>query len=249
MTIVEAPFNGKLVIMWLPQPIAGTSVVQQGFFDSFFAFVSHDSVNRNIFTGYGVSAGGYIASGRDDCCQKFLKTDAEWLLFLDWDITYAPEDIYTLIDAADPETRPIIAGTYVTFFGDGNVLRPCWTIKSDNNDYSPVDSFEVGAIVECSTVGMGFTLIHRSVLEALEIEYSDDPQSFFGHDIIGSSRVGEDLTFCSRARKLGFTVWAHCGILLGHNKAKTLYPQDMANKAFAVSGGTFDDYMKEKLNT
>ena len=81
---------------------------------------------------------------------------------------------------------------------------------------------------------MGFTLIHRSVLEKLAVEYADDPWHYFGHDIINNSHVGEDLTFCNRARKAGFSVWGHGGVLLGHTKAKTLVVSDVMNPDLAL---------------
>lgn len=226
--------NGHVVIGWLPQPIAGTTVIQQGFFDSFFAFVSHDTNTRKIFGGYSMVGTGYIASGRDTLCQKFLESsDAEWLLMVDWDITFSPESVYALVDAADPLERPIIAGCYVTFFGDDAVLRPCWMTEQLGQEFVPANSLDVGKVIECSSVGMGFTLIHRSVLEALEKIHADDPWHWFGHDIINESRVGEDITFCNRARKAGFSCWGHGGVLLGHTKSKTFVVSDMADPKMA----------------
>lgn len=222
---------GSVVLGWLPQPIAGTTVVQQTFFDSFFAYVTHDTAHRKAFLGYVQVGTGYIASARDTVCAKFLTTQGEWLLMLDWDVTFSPECVYELLDAADPKERPIIAGCYVTFFGEGSKLRPCWMLAGeDGQQYAP-DELRVGEIIECATVGMGFTLIHRSVLEAMQRVYSlEDNWAFFGHDMIGGVRTGEDVTFCNRARKLGFTSWGHGGVLLGHTKAKTFVPSDIAER-------------------
>jgi hypothetical protein len=221
--------NGRIVVGWLPQPIAGTSVVQQGFFDSFFAFVTHDTLNRQIFAGYTICGTGYIASGRDILCTKFLESENEWLLMVDWDITYEPTAVYDLLDAADPLERPIIAGCYVTYFGGGAQLRPCWMTEVEGEPFAAMDRVTIGEIVECTAVGMGFTLIHRSVLEDLAKIHGDDPWHFFGHDVINGSRVGEDLTFCQRARDAGFRIWGHGGVLLGHTKAKTFGVYDIVD--------------------
>lgn len=208
--------------------------MQQGFFDSFYAFLTYDTNNRKVFGGYTICGTGYIASGRDMLCQKFITTNAEWLMMVDWDITFTPESVYALLDAADPIERPIIAGCYVTWFGDGDpVLRPCWMQERDGEEFVAPAGLEVGRVVECTTVGMGFTLIHRSVLESLAELHADDPWRYFGHDIIGESRVGEDLTFCKRARNAGFSVWGHGGVLLGHTKAKTFVAADIADPSMA----------------
>lgn len=228
--------EGKVVIGWLPQPIAGTSVIQQSFFDSFFSFITKDSQERRVFGGYCVVGSGYIASGRDELCKKFLDmSQAEWLLMVDWDVTFSPDALYALLDAAKPPkkkkpTKPVIAGCYATFFGDSNKLRPCWMYEIEGLENVPADWVAVGEVVECTTVGMGFTLIHRSVLEKLAKVYADDPWHWFGHDIINGSRVGEDLTFCKRARDSGFKVWGHGGVLLGHTKAKTFMVSDVGKE-------------------
>ncbi len=224
--------NGALVFAWLPQPIGGMTVMQQGFFDSFFAFVSHDTNNRRIFGGYTFCGTGYIASGRNTLCEKFLDTDAEWMLMVDWDITFTPESVYALLDAADPIERPIISGCYVTYFGANQALRPCWMRERDGQRFVPVDEVEIGEVVECSVVGMGFTLIHRSALEAIAKQNPDEPWKWFGHDIVSGDRVGEDITFCSRATDAGLTIWGHGGVLLGHTKSKTFIVEDIASSAF-----------------
>lgn len=227
-----------VVLGWLPQPIGGMLVMQQGFFDSFFAFVAHDSTDRKAFVGYVYVGSGYIASGRNEIIKKFLTTTGEWLLMCDWDISFTPDCVYALLDAADPLERPIISGCYVTYFGDGNRLRPCWMLRSDVGEFTPAWEVELGKVVECTTVGMGFTLIHRSALELIGKAYKDEPWHWFGHDIIGDERVGEDLTFCSRARAVGCSVWGHGGVLLGHTKAKTLLVGDIAAEGMATPHGT-----------
>ena len=234
LTSEGASGDGKVVIAWIPQPICGTTVVQQGFMDSFVKFVTHDGFNRRIFGGYTVVNAGYIPSSRDKACAHMLSTPHEWLLFLDWDITYNPEDVYALLDSADPVERPIIGGVYVTFMGAEPItLRPCFMVETAQQEYTAATGITVGEMVKCSSIGMGFTLIHRSVLERLRDAYADDPWHYFGHDIIADTqdghlvRCGEDMTFGDRVRKLGFTIWANCGVLVGHTKAKEFHAGDM----------------------
>lgn len=230
----------KVVFGWLPQPIGGMSVIQQNFFDSFYQFVTYDTNNRKIFGGYTFCATGYIPSGRNTLVQTFLdRTEGDWLLMLDWDISFEPQQVYDLIDAADPKKRPIISGVYVTYFGEDSLLRPCWMAREGDEEYVPVSEFTPGKIIPLTVCGMGFTLMHRSALEKMEKAYKDDPWPWFGHDNVAGSRTGEDLTFCKRARDIGLTVWGHGGILLGHTKAKTLQAADMLNPNFARNEAPF----------
>ena len=233
--------NGKVLLAWLPHPMVGAAVVMQSFMDSVIEFITYDRQHRQISDSYIAQGTAYIADGRNGLVQRFLaESNAEYLMMMDWDITFKPEDIYALIVAK----RDIICGTYVTYHGgeqNGNTLRPCWTQWLDGIEYVPAQGVAVDdgqgepvpaeeLIVECTSVGMGFTMIHRSVLEEMRDWYpgeKGDTWHWFGHDLIHNQRSGEDVTFCDRARKLGFGVWGHGGVLLGHTKARTFTAQDI----------------------
>lgn len=225
-----------VVLGWLPSPLGGMSLLQQGFFDSFFNFVTADTADRKAFGGYTWAACGYIAAGRTSLVRTFLdKTESNWLLMLDWDISFTPQNVYDLLDAAEP--GKVISGCYVTYLGDDTLLRPCWFGPGEdgNEGQSLISEYVRGEILPLVTCGMGFTLMHRDDLLRIEEAHKDDPWPWFGHDIIGDSHVGEDLTFCKRARDLGITIWGHAGVELGHTKSKMFVPSDMENRAYARS--------------
>jgi predicted SAM-dependent methyltransferase len=159
-------------------------------------------------------------------------------LMLDWDITFTPDDVYKVLDEAGDDPMKVVTGCYVTWFGVDGALRPCWFEEVDGEEYVPAPSFRSGEIIPLTVAGMGFTLMHRDLLLKMEKAANDDPWPWFGHDVIGNDRVGEDLTFCKRARQVGATIWGHGGVQLGHTKMKTLYPIDIGNAAFVQSGTT-----------
>lgn len=197
------------------------------FMDSVLGFLAHDSAERQLFSGYLTASSAYIPDARNKVCEMFLtKTKAEWLWFCDYDLVFDPLCLYALLDAANPVDRPIICGAYFTRFGADLAVRPCWMEQREDQEFVPVSEFTPGRIQECTVVGMGFTLIHRSVLEKMKEQYKDDPWHWFGHDAIGKDRCGEDVTFCHRARTCGFSVWGHGGVLLGHIKSGQLTIRD-----------------------
>ena len=241
--------HDKVVLGWVPQPMGGMLLLNQGLFDSVLGFLTHDAAHRQVFAGRVFAQAGYIPASRNMVVELFLtKTEAEWLMFLDWDVSFTPHVIYHLLDAADPVTRPIISGVYVTYFGDGNALRPCWMTSTEAGEYMPADGFTVGEVVELSVSAMGASLIHRGVLEAMKEAHAGDSWPWFGHDSIGGNRSGEDLTFCHRARQLGFSIWGHGGVLLGHTKAKELTPYDMLERTYSTSAPTSGPGTKRFLN-
>ena len=78
-----------------------------------------------------------------------------------------------------------------------------------------------------ASVGMGFTLIHRRVLEALQKAKPKHRWAWFGHDEVVDENgfidcMGEDPTFCMRAKALGFKIQGHSGIAVGHKKTTLL---------------------------
>lgn len=195
-------------------------MVHTAWMDSVMRCFAYDAAARVIIHGYVQGQSAYIPDARNKVCRMFLDTDSEWLWFTDYDVVFDPQQLYMLLDAADPIDRPIISGCYFSRYGPGAHLWPVWFEERDGGDLNPVTHLTVGEIMPLTVTGMGFTLIHRTVLERMQAEI-DDPWPWFGHDQIGTDRVGEDITFCARARKLGFTVWGHSGVLLGHNKQIT----------------------------
>lgn len=230
-----------VVLGWLPQPMGGMQLLQQSFFDSVFNFISNDAAHRQVFAGYTYNGTGYIAQGRDAMCRQFLdQSKGDWLLMIDWDITFVPDDVYKLLDFADGDWTKIVAGCYVTWFGDDGALRPCWMDKGPDGTMIPVTAYDSSKVVELGMAGMGFTLIHRKALERMSEAGNDDPWEWFGHDVIGGTHTGEDVTFCHRAAKVGLTVWGHGGVQLGHNKFKTVTPADIFNSALAFARASVD---------
>lgn len=210
---------------WLPQSIGGMSLVHQSFMDSFIAFRDFDINIRKSFVSYHCANSGYIPLSRNQVVFNYMNiSTADCLLFLDWDIVYQPEDVYRLIDSVDPYSTPIVAGLYKTFYEKNGEPFPCWTQQGEFGEFTPVPNSSIeNKLLPITSCGMGFTMIHREVFLEMEKAHLSDPWPWFGHDVYGSGRLGEDYTFCKRARNLGYTVWGHGGIRLGHHKSVEIY--------------------------
>ena len=182
--------------------------------------VSHEA-QRNVNILRNSSArGAYIADCRNKIVEGFLNTTAEWLLFLDIDMVFAPDLVEALLSAANDEDheRKILAGFYLT----PTAQKPCsaWLVYGPNGKLQTIGSFNVGEVKEVASVGMGGTLIHRSVLEAFPL--AADDWRWFGHDLIDGVRHGEDVTFCLRAAGLGFKSYGVGWVQMGHIKSHVL---------------------------
>lgn len=161
----------------------------------------------------------YIAKSRNQACKQFLDdTKLEWLMFLDTDIVFKPQQVYELFDEAGAD-KDIIGALYFGYC-EGDLL-PVWRRKhGPNKTYGTLPRITFGTLEQYDAIGMGFTILRRRALEAMRKEYGSDPWTWFGHDLYGASRLGEDITFCERAAAIGIPTWGTSRIVVGHQKMR-----------------------------
>lgn len=202
-----------------------TGIIHHAFMESLINAIMYDMRHDGALRQLHAISDPYIPQGRCQAVEDFLKTDSEWLWFLDYDIIFEPEVLGKLLDAADPVDRPIVSALYLAHFYEA--FRPCW-LAHDGSVISTEDYVRTRGNPEhwplpLAGCGMGCTLIHRSVLEKIAEKHRDDPWPWFGHDIVrkqdGSiERMGEDFTFCFRAKAVGASVWG-VPVEVGHQKS------------------------------
>ena len=199
--------------------------------------------SSGIFNGIS----GY-ANARNTVAQYFLdKTDYEWLWFIDDDIVL-PRNALDLLQVGEADIIAALMPTIKTVIHNideetekrkMNVSIPfCLSRFEDLDDLDSITYIDVekeSGIVEVDVVGMGCTLIHRSVLEDRRMvcspEYArpdgkvavltdEEPKVRFQYHTRPNGRLimGEDYNFCWRARKLGYKVKANLDVFCGHLK-------------------------------
>jgi len=172
---------------------------------------------RQLFAGQIGVRGLYVAQSRNEAVDLYLKQDvAEWLLFVDTDIIFTAENVYALLDSAKEHGGRIMAGVYFGYLN--GTLWPVMFGQREDGLYQPVTELSNDRVMQIGACGMGFTLIHREVLEAMR--NPDDPWAWFGHDIFKGHRMGEDITFCYRAAQKGYGTFADGRIQVKHIKSR-----------------------------
>jgi hypothetical protein len=105
---------------------------------------------------------GYtVAQSRNLIVQAFLNSGREWLFFLDHDVMCPPNAFIWVDEQIRKPKSPVIGGLYYT---KSSPAEPLIYRGSGNGSFR---DFELGDRVWCSAMGMGFTLIHQSVLAHL----------------------------------------------------------------------------------
>ena len=154
-----------------------------------------------------------VADARNLVVDNFMKTKTDWLLFIDHDVILPPTAFCQINEHMIAKKYPIIAGLYFT------KSVPSEPLMYRGTGYGYYANWKMGDEVWVDGHGMGCTLIHGSILEAIWGE--SEPYQIAGREIRRvfetPTRIGidpethtiniqtgtEDLDFLDRVRKHG----------------------------------------------
>ena len=225
----ELAQNGKLYVPGrykrsLTVGYVSGATVHESFMVSMIGLFGYDASQRRIITSMTRGKGLYVPDNRNHAVRAFLESTTEYLLFVDTDIVFQAHQVYQLLDAADPVERPIVSGLYFTYMDDGRIY-PVWHERYEDGTLGTVRKISP-EITELVGTGMGFCIIHRRVLEAMREARPRHRWAWFAHDEMDYGTeimsLGEDLTFCLRAEKLGFKTYGHGGVIVEHEKGQRI---------------------------
>ena len=153
--------------------------------------------------------GSLIYESRNNLAKQAIKLDCDQILFLDSDMIFPQDTIPKLLRHME-EGKDIVTGLYYRRrLPFTPVLFSKLIIDGEKSSWEGYDDYPKDGPFELDACGMGCCMIKTKVL--LEIGLNEGGQWFT--PLIG---FGEDLSFCSRAKKYGFKVWADPSIQCGH---------------------------------
>lgn len=197
------------------------------FMDCYVLLQRYDAFNNRRI----VDGGGYIpvttsivAQARNEIVRTFLEEhDADWLWFVDTDMTFPADILDRLVEAAHPKDRPIMGALCFSLQQGYRAVPTLYVIRPDGKVGNVFD-YQPDEIMRTMT-GTGCVLIHRTVFEKMRDAENPDgkrkfpkPYEWFHNTNFGEIPVGEDVTFCIRAESIGIPVHVHTGIKCGHEK-------------------------------
>jgi len=179
-----------------------------------------------------------IQRARNNMAHQFLKTDADYLFWIDADIKFRSEDALRMLMA----DKDVIGGVYPKKEINWYMVKQAAS-EGKENLANYTGSFVVNLIgeqanvvvrqdqpCEVAALGTGFMLIKRHVLEKLKrrvkkfkndmsaLAHGEEIHEFFGVPIDKESGrlLSEDYDFCHKWRKAGGKVYAAPWCQLGH---------------------------------
>jgi hypothetical protein len=184
-----------------------------------------------------------LPEGRNMAVEHFLKTDCDWLLFVDTDMGFQPESLERLLLAADPVERPVVgalcfAMKHMRSDGHGGfIVRPIPTLFSwgvhpgQGVGFANRLRYPPETMVHVAGTGAAFLLIHRGVLEemrdlAILAGHPTGETWFDLRNYDDGTSVSEDLSFCWRVGQLGKRIFVHTGVKVTHHKELWLSEDD-----------------------
>ena len=192
---------------------------------SLAGMMAADRIGESRIGGIINSGGPYLIYNANAIVRHFLDTTkGQWLLSVEWDHQFTAETLYCLLDC----DKPLVGAMYWLDMKGGGLQICASASRSCFHGYTEVPD---NTLFEAGAIGFGFTLIHRSVLEAMQQNPAPDVRGEFtwfdmipgvnnhGEEIM----IGHDVVFCQRARHAGFSSWCHSGIQVTHvDKGRTL---------------------------
>jgi len=168
--------------------------------------LSHDRRHQLDMSGLFVVDARPLPCARHTIINKFLKTDADWLLMYDGDVI--PRG--NLLDLVDLDLDIVAAACPIWRAGS----TPPIVLNARPVDGSTTIPFAGDPLVEVTQASTSAILIARRVLEHPDLK---NPFAF-QYDGDGLLTVDDDITFFHKARAVGFRIWVSLEHLFGHMK-------------------------------
>lgn len=197
------------------------------FHQSLLMLREYDAKNRRRLVGVlDESSGAQITTARNKVVKGFLDydgyRDVDWLLLIDADMQFPPDILDRLIEAADPQERPIVGGLCFAVMGEHGleIVPTLFRWDTEQQNFTRVVDYPRDQLVEVAATGMACVLVHRTVFEKIAESYTP-PWPWFAETVTGDqwgATLSEDVTFFYRAKLAGFPVFVDTSVKIGHVK-------------------------------
>lgn len=117
------------------------------------------------YRGPLINATAEVAYNQNRIAEEFLKTDVEWLFWIETDIIPPAAGLGRLKETG----KTLVNGLAFT---KKHPYKPAAYQRDKNGMYHNITNFTPGEIIKVAGAGMACTLMHRSVLETIKENYA-----------------------------------------------------------------------------
>lgn len=215
----DAEGRGDVVLTW-----PAGRWIDTGFAQCLSQLLLHDGkTGQRIEDIVSMISSPRIASTRNAMTEAAVLRGTDWVLMLDADMAFPPDTLDRLLDVADPENVPIVSGLYFGGKPEGIAQAHAYIVDQETGAFNPIRGVEAdgkfSGIGKVHAVGGGCLLVHTDALRAMYAEFASTGAPWFAESFTPDGHeVGEDVTFCLRATKLGIPIHCLFDLSLGHIK-------------------------------
>lgn len=169
--------------------------------------------------------GGSSIGGKDQ--KPFQgKVDYDYLMWIDSDQVFEPQQFFNLLNKAKQTNTSILSGLYLMQGGEVFATVEDWDKEFfKKNGYfkflTPEDVSSRKEIFKVSYTGFGWLLVKKGVFESLDYPWVQP--TWFDEDGIREMTT-TDCGFMHRAAEKGFDTYIDPTIIVGHEKTQILKP-------------------------
>ena len=162
-----------------------------------------------------------IHANRNALLYNAYAEEADYVVYIDNDMLWSPDDIRNLI-ATGKDVVSALTRSRTNLHG---IKNPPVVFEYDKNNNPSIMKEIPDTLFEADAVGTGFLLITKPVVTKLienidTVGYAFDfMKRMFDHNKEEkgvTSFLGEDISFCYRAKQLGFSIWCEPKVQVGH---------------------------------
>ena len=166
-------------------------------------------LKRECDVQIGWEVGSLVYHARNNLARQALKTDADWVLWLDSNMVFAPDTLIRMLKVCNDNDIDFLTAVC---FRRKPPYTPCLFDRLEKVEkgasYTALLSVPDG-LFQVGGCGFAGVLMRSDVLLSVQSRFEGrmfDPMDGFG----------EDVSFCWRARQCGYDIWCDSSIEFGH---------------------------------
>lgn len=166
-------------------------------------------LQRDCEVQIGWEVGSLVYHARNNLARQALKTDADYVLWLDSDMVFAPDTLIRMLKVCKDNDIDFLTAVC---FRRKPPYTPCLFDRLEKVEkgasYTALMSVPEG-LFKVGGCGFAGVLMASAVLLSVQSKFNGrmfDPMDGFG----------EDVSFCWRARQCGYEIWCDSSIEFGH---------------------------------
>ena len=166
-------------------------------------------LQRDCEVQIGWEVGSLVYHARNNLARQALKTDADYVLWLDSDMVFAPDTLIRMLKVCKDNDIDFLTAVC---FRRKPPYTPCLFDRLEKVEkgasYTALMSVPEG-LFKVGGCGFAGVLMASDVLLSVQSKFNGrmfDPMDGFG----------EDVSFCWRARQCGYDIWCDSSIEFGH---------------------------------